>query len=93
MSPILDKTSESHPKLTLSKAFSASKVMMSWSPPGLHLACSRTIITLRMFRVAVLPFTKPDWAGYIREGMMVASLEAIFFDKILTSRFKSDMGR
>lgn len=45
-----------------------------------------------MFRVAVLPFTKPDWAGWISEGMIAASLVAMILNKILTSRFSSEIG-
>lgn len=85
-------TRESHSKLTLSKAFSASRVMIAYFPSELHLACSRAIITFLMFMVAVLPFTNPDWAGCIREGMMSANLVAIILERILTSRFKSEIG-
>lgn len=46
-----------------------------------------------MFKVAVLPFTKPDLAGCIRQGMMMTSLVATIFESILTSKFRSDMGR
>lgn len=90
--PILVMTMESHSKLTLTKAFSTSRVMIAQFPSGLHLACSRAIITFLMFMVAVLPFTNPDWAGCIREGMMSANLVAIILERILTSRFRSDIG-
>lgn len=45
-----------------------------------------------MLRVAVLPLTKPDWAGWIRERRMLASLAATILERILTSRFRSEMG-
>lgn len=56
--PILVRTIQSQSKLTLSKAFSTSRVIIAKSFPGLHLACSKTVITLGIFNVAVFPFTK-----------------------------------
>lgn len=92
MRPILDKTSASQSKLTLSNDFSVSRVIMAKSPSPRCLAWSKTIRTLRMLSEAVLPFTKPDCAGWIKEGMILASLVAIIFHRILTSKFKREMG-
>lgn len=65
---------------------------MVYSPRGSCLACSRTAMTFLIFKVAVLPLTKPDWAGSMIWSMMEASLVAIILERILTLMFSNETG-
>lgn len=60
----------------------------SWS--GCDLAYSRT---LRMFKVAERPGTKPDWAEWSKEGNNGARCKAIILHRILTSTLIRDIGQ
>lgn len=77
----------------LSKAFSASRDMIATSWSGWVLAYSKAIKTLRMFRVADRPETKPDWAGCSKDGSRKARHDATILDKIFTSTLINEIGR
>lgn len=75
-------TEDSQEKLTLAKAFSASREIMAIWSLVLDLACLSTVRTLHMLEDADQPWVKPARAGWIRIGMILVSL----------FRLSSDMG-
>lgn len=85
-------TEDSQEKLTLSLAFSVSREIMAISSLVLDLACSSTVRTLHILEDADRPWVKSACAGWIRVGMILASLLAMILERILESRFSSDMG-
>lgn len=87
------RTVKSQVKLTLSNAFSASRVMMAVSLEGFDFAVSSTERTFLMLEVAERPFVNPAWAGCMMSGMIFANLLAMIFERILESKFNNEIAR
>lgn len=85
-------TWKSHLVLTLSNAFSVSKVIMANVPCWFRAACSSIAIAFLMFDVADLPLTKSDWTGCINSGRALANLSATSLERIFASMFNRDIG-